>query len=212
MKKAIAIRDLSPYVDMRQGSPQQAYEYAGKEESRVAGPWELGEPFQLNQNGAVVGQGKRSDLQATIQAIQAGATTSTIMTEHASTYVKYPRGIQALIAFKRRMDMPSWRNVSVLVLQGRTGTGKTRKALEVLRKQFLCLQLQIAKEHCDGDMPYILTSSNSKSVWWDGYEGQKAVILDEFYGSWMKYSVLLRVLDGHPFRLEVKGALRSEHL
>lgn len=30
-------------------------------------------------------------------------------------------------------------------------------------------------------------------------------MIDEFYGSWMKYNVLLRVLDGHPLRLEVKG-------
>lgn len=66
--------------------------------------------------------------------------------------------------------------------------------------------MQLARERCEGAEPFILCTSNSKCVWWDGYDGQKAIVIDEFYGSWMRYSVLLRVLDGHPYRLDVKGA------
>lgn len=63
----------------------------------------------------------------------------------------------------------------------------------------------MAREHCDGQEPYILRTSNSKNIWWDGYTGQKAIVIDEFYGSWMKYNVLLTILDGYALRLEVKG-------
>lgn len=120
------------HLEMRNGTPAEAYAYCTKEESRVAGPWVLGEPFPTTKDGEVAGQGHRSDLQACIAAIQGGASTSTILTEHASTFVRYPRGCQMLIEHVRRTATPSWRNVSCLVLQGRTGTGKTRKALEVL--------------------------------------------------------------------------------
>lgn len=119
------------HLEMRQGTPAQAYAYASKEESRVAGPWTLGE-FAHNKDGGVAGQGKRSDLQDAVDCLKAGGTISTIMTEHPGTYARYPRGMTALAEFYLRSRMPSWRKVSVLVLQGRTGTGKTRKAIEVL--------------------------------------------------------------------------------
>jgi len=40
--------------------------------------------------------------------------------------------------------------------------------------------------------------------WWDGYEGQQVVVLDDYYGD-QPYSQLLRVLDRYPLRLPVKG-------
>lgn len=45
--------------------------------------------------------------------------------------------------------------------------------------------------------------------WWDGYDGQKTVVLDDFRGSQMKFTYLLRLLDRYPMRLEVKGGYRQ---
>lgn len=40
--------------------------------------------------------------------------------------------------------------------------------------------------------------------WWDGYTGQKVLLLDDYYG-YLPYSELLRVLDVYPYRVPVKG-------
>lgn len=40
--------------------------------------------------------------------------------------------------------------------------------------------------------------------WWDGYNGQETVVLDEFNG-WMPYSLLCRLCDSTPLKVEVKG-------
>lgn len=41
-------------------------------------------------------------------------------------------------------------------------------------------------------------------MWFDGYEGEETLIIDDFYG-WCPHSMLLRVLDRYPFRCPVKG-------
>jgi len=91
-------------------------------------------------------------------------------------------------------SIPSWRRVSVLSLVGPTHTGKTRMAVKMLT------------ELVGEDEIYTLDASNNTNTWWDGYCGQKAVIIDDFYG-WIKYGHFLRVLDGYKIRLEVKGVL-----
>ncbi|KAL0152209.1 hypothetical protein M9458_051932 [Cirrhinus mrigala] len=42
-------------------------------------------------------------------------------------------------------------------------------------------------------------------AWWDGYDGQDNVIIDDFYG-WIAYDELLRVCDRYPCKVPVKGA------
>lgn len=78
-------------------------------------------------------------------------------------------------------------NMSVKVFYGPTGTGKTRRAWD----EAMAL----------GDRPYI---KNPNTKWWDGYRGQKNVIIDEFSGR-IDISYLLTWLDRYPVISEVKG-------
>jgi len=71
---------------------------------------------------------------------------------------------------------------------GPTGAGKTRRAFEE------------AKD------PYI-TSGNMK--WWDGYDAHEDVIMDDFRADSMTFSMLLRLLDRYPVRVEFKGGSRQ---
>lgn len=48
-------------------------------------------------------------------------------------------------------------------------------------------------------------SKDPRSKWWDGYQGQEHVILDEFRGS-IDIAHLLRWLDRYPVRVERKGS------
>jgi len=69
-----------------------------------------------------------------------------------------------------------------VVIQGPTGTGKSK--------------------HCIDEYPGAYWKS--RDSWWDGYEAQETVILDEFYG-WLPYDTLLRLCDRYPMSVEVKG-------
>ena len=67
---------------------------------------------------------------------------------------------------------------------GKTGSGKTRTAFE--------------------ELPKIYTPLSYK--WWEGYEGQTEVLIDDFRKDWCKFHELLKLLDRYPFKVEAKGS------
>ena len=51
---------------------------------------------------------------------------------------------------------------------------------------------------------YKLNQPSNNSLWFDGYNGEKVLLIDDFSG-WVKYRELLTLLDGYPYRCEMKG-------
>ncbi len=104
--------------------------------------------------------------------------------------VQYHSGLQKLI--QATNPMPSWRDVSVFYLWGPPGTGKTRHVFD---------------EH-GADNVY----KKIDGQWWDGYEDQDVVLLDDFYSEGNRGDItlayLLQLLDGHPIRVNVRGSTR----
>jgi hypothetical protein len=50
--------------------------------------------------------------------------------------------------------------------------------------------------------------------WWDGYDGQEVIVIDEFYG-WLKRDFMYRLIDRYPMMLEVKGGavpMQAKHV
>lgn len=45
--------------------------------------------------------------------------------------------------------------------------------------------------------------------WWDGYDGHEEVLVDDFRGSFCKFSDLLLLIDRYPYQVEVKGGMRQ---
>jgi len=72
-----------------------------------------------------------------------------------------------------------------LVFWGKTGSGKTFRAWE------------------EAGADAYPKDPNTK--WWNGYQGQGHVIMDEFRGS-ISISHLLRWIDNYPVYVETKGA------
>lgn len=173
-----SIGDDSVHLERRMGSANEAIAYCKKEESRVLGPWEYGSHSHSRQ-------GRRTDLHEVSDNILSGKTLYQVVDEHPTQYIKYRRGIESLIYLTSTRGIPKWRSLQVLVYYGDSGTGKTRKAIEDA-----------------GDEYYILDQADR--LWFDGYHGDKTLIIDDFYG-WIKYGMLLRILDGHPYRCEIKG-------
>lgn len=84
------------------------------------------------------------------------------------------------------MQPPRRDNIQVFVFWGESGIGKTRRAWD----------LAGAVEDV-----YI---KNPNTKWWDGYRGQKTVIIDEFVGR-VDISYILTWFDRYPCNVEVKG-------
>lgn len=141
-------------------------------------------PFQF---GTEPRPGKRTDLDSLKEAIDAGSTESDLWEINFSAMVKFNRGIRE---YKRiKTGNRTWKT-EVTVLWGPTGTGKTMSAQESLPRAF-----------------WKRPDSGANS-WWDGYDGHEDVIIDEFYG-WIRWDLLLRLLDRYPLLVDTKGGAVS---
>lgn len=156
---------------------QASLKYCRKEDTRVDGPWEGGEPGQ---------QGRRTDIARATEIIQnvgAGAMKRVAEAEPAA-FVKYWKGFQALEA---TMHPPSAElGLKVFLLRGPTGTGKSRTVHTI--------------------DPSVYTVANLAVPWFDGYSGEEAMLLDEMGPNQLCINFLKRLLDVHPISLPVKGA------
>lgn len=164
------------HMEVARGSPSQNVKYCSKHDETYCAG-----PWSY---GEVQVQGQRNDLMEVCEEIKSGVSLCDIAESHSETYVRNYRGLQQLAL--RTSKSPKWRNVITTVIWGRTGTGKTRTAFE----------------SCD-DPYFVLLCDNAK--WWDGYEGQETVIFDDFYGQ-VKPDFMLRLLDGYPCQLSIKGS------
>jgi hypothetical protein len=128
------------------------------------------------------GQGARTDLAKVVQSIKEGATLAQLAEEHPAAVLRYGSGVQRLrLHYRPVRESPP----EIWTLWGKTGTGKTRRVWEYANKEELWVH--------PGDR------------WFDGYDGHKAVLFDDFDGSWFKLSYLLRILDRYPMQVPVKG-------
>lgn len=126
--------------------------------------------------------GKRTDLVELKQDLDEGLNLRQIASNHFAPYIKYARGIQS---YRRLMSSPRNFKTTVTVLYGDTGVGKSK-----LMQTF-------------APLAYWKTTGDK---WWDDYDFQDEVVIDEFYG-WLPYAYLLRLLDRYPMYVETKGGM-----
>jgi hypothetical protein len=68
-----------------------------------------------------------------------------------------------------------------------------------------------------GKSSYIREAVRDKDVywksadnkWWQGYDGHKVVVMDDFRASWCTFNKLLEILDNYPCTVENKGGSRQ---
>lgn len=135
------------------------------------------------EGGQLPQQGKRTDISDFMEAIRSGMDDIDLSISFPSCFARYLRSIdrlrKAVLAKKHKGFSP----VEVYVYYGAAGVGKTSKV-----------------EAKDPDVYHVTTDA----LWWDGYNGQEAILFDDFYGG-IKYCKLLKLLDGYKFQLPVKG-------
>lgn len=133
------------------------------------------------------GQGARCDLHRVADLIANDAPIEELIEKHPIECIRYHRGIEWLKARFEKKRARDFRKLEVDVFWGDAGTGKTKKALD---------------EHPDA-----FTVNAHETFPFEGYDGEKTILIDDFEGH-LKYSFLLRILDGHRLRLNTKGGHR----
>lgn len=128
------------------------------------------------------GQGKRSDLMQVAKACKEGRSFRSIAEDHPAAVLRYGSGVLRLRQLYRpiRTTPPE-----IWVLWGKTGTGKTRRIWE----------------YADTDEMWVHPGDR----WFDGYDGHRAVLFDDFDGGWFKLTYLLKLIDRYVFQVPVKG-------
>lgn len=131
-------------------------------------------------------QGSRTDIKKTVEMIKQNKTLRDIAEEQPEVYIKYNKGLYAL---KKELQprITTYTKPVVNIYIGKPGSGKTRKVYE------------------EAPNVYNVMEPINGNLWFDGYEGQEDILIDDFYG-WVKYHTLLQILDGYPMQLPVKGA------
>lgn len=171
------IKALIPtaHIEPRRGSQAQAKTYASKEDTRVEGPFEFGE-FVENEPR------QRNDVRAFRDAILSGKRKRDLLEEFPGDMQRYPKFVELCRSTLKQQLRTSLR---VVLLYGHPGAGKSRTAYE------------------STDDLYAVPIG--KDLWFDGYDGESTLLLDDFSGE-MKLVNLLRLLDIYPMQVPVKGA------
>lgn len=169
----------SPHLEKAKGSPAQNRAYCTKDEGRVSGPYEYGSPPKV---------GKAALMDSLWEDVKAG-TKVWDMIQATPALAAHSKAIAYARMVHARKDACQWRDVRVTMHRGGTGLGKTRSCF-------------VPDEY--GEMPFIVSKMQEGTVWWDGYDGQKTIILDDVCQGFMPLQMMLRVLDSYPIMLPVK--------
>lgn len=163
----------------------KCYDYCKKAESRVYGPWEHGE--------RPVGQGKRTDLKKVYTDLKAHKRTREMLEEDPCV-AKFEKQIKFMRFNIQEGDSDrQLRGVKTYVFYGPTDMGKTYTAMNLMDPGNVFKM----------DPP----ATKGQMLWWDAYEGERTLLMDEFEGeNYCALNKLKVLLDVYKCRLDVKGA------
>lgn len=141
-------------------------------------------------------QGLRTDLLSLRLAVTLGATDHALMyesEEYLTTLCRYPKFLPKLrevYAAKQASEI-KYEAKRVIVFEGKSRSGKSSSAIAMAEELgYKTYELQ--------------RPTGGGNVWWDGYEGQEHVIVNEMSGAY-GLEDMKKLLDAYPYKAQVKG-------
>jgi len=174
-----ALKSPTCHLEVMRGTPKQSTEYCTKDNTH--------EPngIRVEIGECPTGQGSRSDLEECIKRIRSGELSyPNIELYYPQLFVQYRNGLREIC--DKYYGTPRNFKSKVSVYYGKSGTGKSQRAFE------------------DNSDVYVLRC-NKSAVWFDGYNYNNTVIIDDFYG-WIPFNMLLNLLDRYAMKVDVKGS------
>jgi len=173
--------------------------YCSKEDTRIPGPTcdlgkdEILKPKRGNQ------QGKRTDIADCVRYFKEEfkGNMDDVPLEHIETYIKFPKYFDKICVKKQLQEEVPFKHA--VCLYGKTGHGKTYRARK-MAKQLVIEGKANAVYEKDG-----------QTKWWDGYDGQEVVIVNDFRPNNKDPEILamwLNILDPKiAWQVQVKGSM-----
>ena len=151
---------------------------------KITAPRRRRESTVAQTYGEPPSQGKRTDLVGLKRRLDAGATFSELIDDEEMfvTLSQYPKAVGM---YQMAKVKPRQEKTQVLVLYGQAGRGKS---------------YYWKRNYPDAYVKPV-------GEWWDGYEQQETVVLDDFQGG-LLFGFLLHLLDRYPLLVQVKGGTR----
>lgn len=135
--------------------------------------------------GTISKQGKRTDLDEVKKLVKEGAPMKYIW-ENVTSF----QALKFADCGKKYFEPKRNWKPEVVWYYGPSGAGKSMRASEE-----------------GGEDAYWHTGNLDK--WWEGYDGEEIVIVDDFRGAKCTFSKLLNIIDRYPVRVETKGSSRQ---
>lgn len=131
-------------------------------------------------------QGERNDLKYASELITKSDLYE-VAKEMPTTFIKYYKGLTHYKFIMEKHTLPKNQDIKVHVIWGPPGCGKT----------YQC-------HLYDENLYNVPEPTKDGTVWFDGYDGERTILFDDFYG-WIKYHTMLQLLDRYNMKLQVKG-------
>lgn len=128
--------------------------------------------------------GKRNDLVALYDSLKAGKNIFDILEDYPT--MQHIKIAECWMKYKQPKRPHAEREI--LWFWGPTGTGKTRRAYEI-----------------DPDLLSVTCTGSHDRVWFDGYMGQRTILLDDLRPDVLKFAKLLKLLDRYTQQEQTKG-------
>ncbi len=174
----------APHIEyQRAPKNSDAINYCKKNETRRPGTTF----FEYGDMPADTGVTNSSLLDTIKYAQQHGMKATMDEDEHLCGIARHTKGIQTLANHSANKRIPMIRDVMIYYLWGDSGAGKTTWASTRFKPEDT----------------YVV--SDRKDTWFDNYQGEKCVVLDEFEGK-TDWGLVKRILDGSKMLLPTKGS------
>lgn len=192
-KKIKAMRNvfknkLQGWVEASRGSLEDNIKYVSKDP--IAGPWEYG--TSRKSTG-----GTRTDLTACTNDILSGLGLKAIVRKHPNVAIKYLNNISKMSTLLD--DRVRDYRTELYIIVGVPGSGKSYTAKQEATQYLL--------DNNINETPYYLSlPEKGQPLWWPGYNGQKVVIINDFYGVGMSLTYFKNLIDEYGVTVNIKNA------